>query len=249
VLRNVVPGAYAVQASNGTATARAAVEVTNADINLDLNLGGGVNITGKAQTAGGTPLPAGAGVRLKPILNGVAHFMGAVPQAPIAAAEGTIRLDRVLAGEYQATVIAPGHYVKELRFDNTDVLNSTFELLDTRTLMPVFDIVLSPNVGEIDGTVTDAAGQPLPGVQAVLVPEKNRQRTELFKAAATDQSGKFNMRDVAPGDYKLFAWENLDNFGYFEPDFIRKYETQGKAVRVEESGKLNVDTKIIPEAR
>jgi hypothetical protein len=247
VLRNVVPGSYALQVNAGATTARAVVEVTNADVVVNLTLGGGVNITGKAQTAG-TPIPAQANIRLKPIFKGVSHYVGGVPAAPINVAEGTFRLDRVLSGEYQATVTAPGHYVKELRVDNSDVLNSTFELSEGRSGAPTIDVVLSPNVAQIEGLITDSKDQPLPGVQAVLVPDKNRERTELFKAAATDQSGRFSMRDVAPGDYKLFAWEALDNFGYFEPDFIRKYELQGKAVKVEEGGKLNVDTKAIPEA-
>jgi hypothetical protein len=247
VLRNVVPGSYALQVNAGATTARAAVEVVNADVVVNLTLGGGVSITGKAQTAGGTAVPAQSNIRLKPILKGVSHYVGGVPAAPIAVADGTFRLDRVLPGEYQATVTAPGHYVKELRFENMDVLNSTFELAEGRSGAPAFDVVLSPNVAQIDGMVTDANNQPLPGVQAVLVPDKNRERTELFKAAATDQAGRFNLRDVAPGDYKLFAWEALDNFGYFEPDFLRKYELQGKAVRVEEGGRLNVDTKAIPQ--
>lgn len=253
VLRNVVPGSYALQVNAGATTARAMVEVVNADVVVNLTLDGGVNLTGKAQTAGGSPLPAQANIRLKPIFKGVSHYVGGVPAAPIAVADGRdilageFRLDRVLGGEYQATVTAPGHYVKELRFENVDVLNSTFELSEGRSNSPTFAVVLSPNVAQIDGLITDANNQPLPGVQAVLVPDKNRERTELFKAAATDQTGRFNMRDVAPGDYKLFAWEALDNFGYFEPDFLRKYETQGKAVRVEEGARLNVDTKVIPQ--
>jgi alkylation response protein AidB-like acyl-CoA dehydrogenase len=54
-------------------------------------------------------------------------------------------------------------------------------------------------------------------------------------------------RDVAPGDYKLFAWEVLDGFEFFDSDFVKPYETLGKPVHVEESLKLNVDAKVIPQ--
>ena len=54
------------------------------------------------------------------------------------------------------------------------------------------------------------------------------------------------MRGVTPGDYKLFAWEALENFGYFDPDQMRRSESAGKAVRVAESSKLVVEGKIIP---
>jgi hypothetical protein len=252
-LRNVVPGSYAVQANAGATSARAAIEVTNADVNVDLILSGGVNIAGKATVAGGGAIPSGPGnqtvVQLRPIMKGVSHWVGAVPGAPVTPADGTFRMDRVLPGEYRVVAGAPGHYVKELRYENADVLNSTVEVSAGRSGDPTIEVVLSPGVAQIDGIVTDDKNQPLMGAQAVLIPDKNRHRTELFKAATTDQSGRFNMRDVAPGDYKLFAWESVDNFGYFEPSFLAPYEQLGKTVRVDEGGKLTIETKVIPDKR
>jgi len=54
------------------------------------------------------------------------------------------------------------------------------------------------------------------------------------------------MRGLAPGDYKLFAWEGLENYGYFDPDVMRRAEALGKPVHVGESSKLAVEGKIIP---
>jgi len=250
-LRNIVPGSYVLQANGGLVTARAAVDVVNADIaNLTLTLSSGVNVMGKVQMAGGGTLPtAPVRIQLRPILKGLPYFVGFVPIAQANPADGTFRLDRVLAGEYRPIVTVVGHYVKDLRFENGDALNSLIELTESRSEGPTLEVILSPNVAQIDGVVTDDKNQTLPGVQAVLVPNQNRDRTDLFKAAATDQSGRFVIRDVAPGDYKLFAWDALDNFGYFEPDFIRRYESAGKAVHVDESAHLNIDTKVIPEGR
>jgi hypothetical protein len=55
------------------------------------------------------------------------------------------------------------------------------------------------------------------------------------------------MKDVAPGDYKLFAWQAMDNYAYFDPDVLKESETRGKAVHVDENAKLKIDTKVIPE--
>jgi 5-hydroxyisourate hydrolase-like protein (transthyretin family) len=237
VFRNVVPGSYALQANAGATAARAAVEVVNSDVEVDLNLSGGVSIEGKVQIAGGGALPSGPGnnvnVQFRPIMKGVTHWVGAVPGAPVTPADGTFRLDRVLPGEYRPVVAALGHYVKELRFESRDVLGSTIELSDDRPDATRLEVVLSPAVGQIDGFVTDDKGQPMLGVQAVLIPNQNRGRTELFKAAATDQSGRFSMKD----------------FGYFEPSFIAPYEALGKAVKVDEGARLNLETKVIPEKR
>lgn len=249
-LRNVVPGSYALQANGGTATARAVIDVVNADLtSIVLNLSGGVNLTGKVQMSGGAPLPTSpVRIQLRPYLKGVTHFVGFVPAAQANSADGTFRLNRVLAGEYRASVAVTGHYVKELRFDNRDALNSTIQLTEDSSNAPAIEVLLSPNVSQIDGIVSDDKNRPLPGIQTVLIPNQNRDRVDLFKTATTDQSGRFNMRDVAPGDYKLFAWESLDGFEFFDPDFLKPYDVLGKSVHVEESTKLAVDTKVIPPA-
>jgi hypothetical protein len=111
------------------------------------------------------------------------------------------------------------------------------------------DIVISPNSGQIEGVVSDDRQQPIPGVQAVLIPDRNRDRVELFKPATTDQTGRFTIRSIPPGDYKLFAWEVLENFAYFDLDLIKQVESQGKPVHVNESSKLQIDVRVIPAAK
>ena len=248
-MRNIVPGSYALQANAGTVTARAPVEVVNSDVtNIALDLSGGVDIAGKVQIEGGGALPsAPVRIQLRPIVKGASNFVGFAPAAQAMPADGTFKIERVLAGEYRAAVpqIA-GHYVKELRFDRNDALNSPIEVRQSGT-PPVFEVLISPNVAQIEGVVTDERNQPEAGVQVVLVPDKNRDRPELFKAGVTDQAGRYTMKDIAPGDYKLFAWEALDSFGYFDPDLLKQYDARGKPIHVEELGKLKVDTKVIPE--
>jgi hypothetical protein len=84
-------------------------------------------------------------------------------------------------------------------------------------------------------------------VQVVLVPNQNRDRADLFKAD-TDQSGRYNMRDIAPGDYKLFAWEALDGSEYFDSDFLKQYEVLGNAVHVDVSAKMTMAARVIAAA-
>jgi hypothetical protein len=111
---------------------------------------------------------------------------------------------------------------------------------------PTLDIVLSPNVSQIEGIVTDAKMQPVGGVQAVLIPDSNRDRLDLYKTATTDQAGRFKITSVAPGEFKIFSWETLDGNQYFDPDFLRRSEAAGKPVRVTESSKQSVTLQVIP---
>jgi hypothetical protein len=54
------------------------------------------------------------------------------------------------------------------------------------------------------------------------------------------------MKGIAPGEYKVFAWENVEFDAYKDPDFLRRYEDAGKPVTVAEGGKLAVQLQLIP---
>src|SRR5262249_18323292 len=108
------------------------------------------------------------------------------------------------------------------------------------------EVALSTKGGLIEGTIVDKEQKPMPGGQAVLVPEGQRDRRDLFRPSIADQNGHFTMRNIAPGDYKLFAWEDLEPGAYYDPDLIRKYEALGTPVTVSGSGRLSLEAKVIP---
>jgi hypothetical protein len=183
-------------------------------------------------------------VQLMPIVPGNPNFPGFAPQSQ-AANDGTFKFDGMLSGDYRVVITPPNdYYVKEARFDRSDALNGPIAVADSRAGTYPFEIVISPNVAQIDGLVTDERLQPLAGVRAVLVPDK-RDRTDLFMTVNTDQSGRFNLRRVVPGDYRLFAWEAIENNAYFDPDLLKRSESASTVVHVDESAKLNFQIKAI----
>jgi len=161
-------------------------------------------------------------------------------------ADGTFTLTGVTPGEYRATVLGMpvDYFVKEARIEQTDVLNDPWVI--TGPVRGSLNIVVSSGAGQVDGTVTDSRLQAVPALQTILIPDQNRDRIDLIKTAVTDQSGKFTLRGVAPGNYKIFAWESLEPNAYFDPQILAQYENQGKAVRVTEGGKITADVKMIP---
>ena len=88
--------------------------------------------------------------------------------------------------------------------------------------------------------------KPASGVQAVLIPDQDRTRQDLYKMANTDPEGRFTLRGITPGDYRLFAWEDIEPFSYFDATSLRQYEQQGKLVHIKEAASDSVDVKIIP---
>ncbi len=99
---------------------------------------------------------------------------------------------------------------------------------------------------QIEGTVIDKDRKPVANAQAVLIPNDRRERAAAYKTAVSDQNGRFTMHTIVPGNYKLFAWEDIEPFAYVDPDFVRKYEELSIPVSVSESARLNVETKVIP---
>jgi hypothetical protein len=161
-------------------------------------------------------------------------------------ADGAFSLDNVPFGEYRLAVhrLPPNFYVKEARLDGVDVLGQAIQLSgsDPGSLQ----IVLSSKGGRVVGAVVDNQSQPVSGIEAVLIPDRLRNQIQLFKTAVSGPDGGFTITGVAPGDYKLFAWEATEPFAYFNPDFLRQWEQQGTAVTVSESSTATARVQGIP---
>jgi hypothetical protein len=97
----------------------------------------------------------------------------------------------------------------------------------------------------VSGGVIDGANRPVSRVLAVLVPMQ-RNRSDLYKTAVTDQNGRFSMMGITPGDYKLFGWNGLEPYRFMDPDFISKFESDGTPVHVDESSAQAIQVRMIP---
>jgi hypothetical protein len=81
----------------------------------------------------------------------------------------------------------------------------------------------------------------------VLVPDSARRpRGDLYKNALTDEMGRFEIRGIAPGNYKVFAWELVEFGAWQDPNFIRLHENRGSSVRITAGGRQSTDTVLIP---
>ena len=156
-----------------------------------------------------------------------------VPQQP-----GVLSLRGVLPGDYRVGVSWRGiaeSYQKSMRLDGVDVREPLH--LEGRPSGPI-EIVMSMKMGSITGTATSATQQPLSGVTVVTVP--------WGRTAVTDARGNFTIAKIPPGDYKVYAFEDVEMYAWQNPDFMRPHENRGKAVRVEVGAVANVQVVAIP---
>jgi len=67
---------------------------------------------------------------------------------------------------------------------------------------------------------------------AVAAPEGKRSTwAELVRSATSQPGGKFEVRDLAPGEYRVFAFVDVEEGAPLDVDFRRPYESQGKKVQ------------------
>jgi hypothetical protein len=189
-------------------------------------------------------------VPLKPTLDG-AFGPNMQPAAPVPQppqADGAFVIAGVSPGEFNlgpVTGLPAGFYLKEARFAQADVLSQPLRFSGVAS--GALEVVLSSRAGQVDGVAVDIRSTPIAGTRVVLAPDRQRNRTDLFQTTMSGSSGRFTFRSVPPGDYRVFAWEVLDSYAYFDPDLLRRVEPQGIPVRVSESATNNLTVRIIPD--
>jgi len=70
-------------------------------------------------------------------------------------------------------------------------------------------------------------------------------RTDLSRPGFTDEQGKFHLRNVAPGEYKIFAWEDVPVGAPQDPEFRKPFEKQGLTLKMEPNGQQTVELTTI----
>jgi hypothetical protein len=132
--------------------------------------------------------------------------------------------------------------VKEARFNDADVLPSGARFSTSGRL----NILISAGAGEVSGRVLDDRMEPVRSGEVALVPSESRDRVELFKRT-TVSNGEFRIPGVAPGDYKVFAWQGIEENAFFDTDVLKKFESRGFLVHVGELSRETVNLRLIPE--
>jgi hypothetical protein len=250
-IRGVAPGSYYVNAmlfTDGQAySARQPVEVAQSDVDdVGLMIAPGVDIDGLVKVEGNVDLAATPMRVMLTSPDEVFSFGGG--GFALVTADGTFKLQNVAPGTYVVRLASapPDAYLKEGRFGSENVADGVLTVQAGRT-SSTLELTVSGNGGKVEGLVLTEENLPYSGGQVVLVPESSalRERTELYKNGVTDQFGKFTLRGVRPGEYKLFAWDDVEPGSWHDSDFLRAYEQKGVKVKITESGLETKELRVL----
>jgi protocatechuate 3,4-dioxygenase beta subunit len=268
--RNILPGTYVLQFApvningNSPANLTGRVEVTVNDANIDglvLPLGPGPEIAGTLKLEDGD-----ISALLRPAQNssavavaGNAVFalpgrLGIILASPESGAstaqvkeDGTFRFNTVGTARYSLNVISlpPGTYLKSARYGGQDV---THALIDTTSgTGGTLDLVLSSKAADIAGSVQNDKGDALAGVIVTLWPKTpDASPSGGARPANTDQNGGFKFQGLAPGEYYVAAWEELEPGLAASPDFLSHFTSEASTVKLAEGGHETRDLKPVP---
>jgi hypothetical protein len=269
-IRGVLPGSYILLASGNEGSRDLSGRTTVAIAN-DESKTVTVTLTGRASVRGRVvidnwPGPEKPEMRRLVILLSPADLpavdstlLGPLREAPsgrtLADPEGNFNLTglqpwtyRVVVASVQETrggmAIGPlrGAYVKSVRLNDQDVIASGFAV--DSTPLENLEITLAITSAAIDGRVTTPDGEDSPFARVVLVPS-DRARLDLYQAVTASNTGRFEFQFLAPGSYKVFAWQGLPEGAWYDLEFLKVFEDQGAALEVAPDSPNHLDLRLI----
>lgn len=245
--RGVAPGEYLLlgtqQSNKLTLAGREAIEVTAAPIqdHFRLNLSPGYTLGGRVQLEGGTSADL-SHVMVQIVSTEDTGHASVSKIGP----DGSIQMPGVTAGVWKFFLeqLPENVWIKSATYGEQDLLLG--DLNASTGPAGQIHIVLAGNGAQISGTVLDN-DQPHEAT-VVLVPAADELRRSfgLYRVTAAQNQGTFVFKGVRPGSYKLFAFEEVEPFAWFDPEFLKPVESLGESVTVGEGEKVTKQLTPVP---
>lgn len=178
----------------------------------------------------------------------IAQDVGGLPFSR-AKSDGSFEFKNVTPGLYEVEVSSDSRdagdtYVESVTVGSKEFVENGLPVNGGNTLV---DITLASGAGMLEGSATNEKKEPVANTVVVAVPDtKYRKRKSHYQKASTDQLGRFKLRGLRPGNYTLFVWEMLEEDQYLDPEFLKKFEDQSTAIKVEKASRQTVALKVIP---
>lgn len=229
------------------------VEVTRDNVeNVAIVLGGGVALNGGIRVDGDVEAlekAQGKKINYSTVRVQLSPMEGMPFNTPGVQAkeDGSFTIENVGPDKYRIMVFnAPqGTWLKSIRAGDQEVLDKGMDL-SAGAPGPI-QVTLGLGTGGVSGSVEDSNQKPASGSMVTLLPDPMKEdRNDLYRVTTTDQTGQFTMSGIPPGEYKVFAWEDVDPGSYMDPELLKQHESKAAKVTVKENSQQSVSLAQIP---
>jgi protocatechuate 3,4-dioxygenase beta subunit len=247
--RDVCPGSYVIQAlwsiNQEHYSARREVEVGDADVEgVNLTIARGVDVPGHAAWEEKPPSDVqSVHVALRASDEGpYAWNSGAFEVKP----DGAFIIKNVAEGIYKPHVFTGSWecFSKSARYGGADVTDGGLAVRAGTDA--ALELKLSCRAARIEGVVLTRDSVPASGVYVVAIPDAPHRDNEWrYRAELTDQNGRFLLRGIVPGEYRIFSWDSDVDFDWYDAEQLNPYESKGVPLSVAAGDRKTMQLKVI----
>jgi hypothetical protein len=129
-------------------------------------------------------------------------------------------------------------FVSRLLLEGTDVMSSGFSAAPGQDRL--LEVIVSNAGGHLEGTITNAADNPVRSGRIVLLPAPGlRANPSLLRIALADDQGRFAIETILPGEYVAIAFPLETQLG--DVHWMEQYERFGQHVQISARQSTRVD--------
>jgi hypothetical protein len=159
--------------------------------------------------------------------------------------DGTFAIERAPEARYSLTANAAGTCIVDIRQGGKSVYDDGF--IGGMDAAPI-DVILSKQCGTVQVQILDDRKQPVPNAFVSLVPAaEHRSNPLLYRRSIFEVAGSryppINL--IPPGEYKMFAWDNIPPNAELNAAFLEKFEDRGLPVTVRRGESITVQLPLI----
>jgi protocatechuate 3,4-dioxygenase beta subunit len=129
-------------------------------------------------------------------------------------------------------------YVKSLRYGGREYPLDAIDFSGDGEL----ELVLSAAGATVEGTVVNQAGKPSPNAAVVVAPAAG---AGPLKAGSADAQGNFYFTGLAPGEYRVYAWDAGAPEALDPPPSLAPYQAAARTVRLDASAREKVQVTAV----
>ncbi len=236
----LLPGRHRLYARAGggedAQMASATVDVVDQDLSgLTLVLGEGAEITGRIVAEGEASTVDWRQVSLSIVPTGNITLMSFGGSGSQVNEDFTFKISNRPEGTYRLMVRLPAgnHYVSSIRFEGQDITDRPIELRSNDRLDGV-EIYISSEGARFSGSVEQAEGRKVAEGATVLVfsadPDQRAFPSRFTRTTQTDQSGRFSLQGLVPGEYLVCALADHEAGREMDPDYLRSLERDSQRI-------------------